>query len=164
MNLQIKNITKDNFSNFGDLISIREKKSEPINNNTTQSFFDLANIKILGEDNNARLNIFSVKKRIFPLYIDMLEMHPLSSQVFLPMNKTDFIVLVASIDIKPDLNKIECFKISNGDGINFKSRVWHFPLISIQNAKFITIDKKDAEKNIEIYKFTENEKFILNYE
>jgi ureidoglycolate hydrolase len=80
------------------------------------------------------------------------------------MNKTDFIVLVASIDIQPDLNKIECFKISNGDGINFKSRVWHFPLISTQDAKFITIDKKDAEKNIEIYQFNEPEKFILNYE
>ena len=164
MILDIQTITEDNFSIYGDLISIRDKNSKGINNNTTQSFFDLANIEILGEDNNARLNIFSTKKRTFPLNIDMLEMHPLSSQVFLPMIKTDFIVLVAPINIKPDINKIECFKISNGDGINFKSRVWHFPLISIQDAKFITIDKKDSNKNIEIYKFNENEKFILNYE
>tara|TARA_B110000438_G_C15657748_1_gene582449 strand:- start:97 stop:591 length:495 start_codon:yes stop_codon:yes gene_type:complete len=164
MKLDIKKINKDNFLSYGDLITIRNKNSEHINNNTTQSFFDLANIEILGEDNNARLNIFSTKKRTFPLNIDMLEMHPLSSQVFLPMIKTDFIVLVAPINIKPDINKIECFKISNGDGINFKSRVWHFPLISIQDAKFITIDKKDSNKNIEIYKFNENEKFILNYD
>ena len=164
MKLDIQKITKDNFSLYGDVITIKNKSSEVINNNTTQSFFDLANIEILGEDNNARLNIFNAKKRIFPLNINMLEMHPLSSQVFLPMSTTDFIALVTPIDIKPDLNKIECFKISNGDGINFKSGVWHFPLISIQDAKFITIDKKNAEKNIEIYQFTENEKFILNYE
>ena len=164
MKIDIQKLTKDNFSLYGDVITIRNKDSEGINNNTTQSFFDLANIEVLGEDNNARLNIFSAKKRIFPLNIDMLEMHPLSSQVFLPMDKSDFIVLVAPINSKPDLNKIECFKVSNGDGINFKSSVWHFPLISIQDAKFITIDKKDAEKNINIYKFTENEKFILNYE
>ena len=118
----------------------------------------------MGEDNNPRLNIFSAKKRIFPLIIDMLEMHPLSSQVFLPMSKSNFIVLVTQIAAKPDLNKLECFKVSNGDGINFKSRVWHFPLISIDDAKFVTIDKKNAEKNLKIYKFTENEKFILNYE
>ena len=63
----------------------------------------------MGEDKNARLNIFNaLKKEYFPLNIDMLEMHPLSSQVFLPMSKTDFIVLVAPIDKKPDLNKIEC--------------------------------------------------------
>ena len=164
MKLYFKTITKDNFSQYGDLITTRNKISEGINKNTTQSFFDLANIEILGEDNNARLNIFNAKKRIFPLNIDMLEMHPLSSPVFLPMSQTYFIVLVAPIDIKPNLNKIECFKIFNGDGVNFKSGVWHFPLISTQDAQFITIDKKDAEKNIEIYKFTETEKFILNYE
>ena len=164
MKFYFKEITKDNFSLYGDLITTRNKVSEVINKNTTQSFFDLANIEILGKNNNARLNIFNTKKRIFPLNIDMLEMHPFSSQVFLPMCKVDFIVLVAPIDIKPDLNKIEFFKVSNGDGINFKSRVWHFPLISTQDAQFITIDKKDAEKNIEIYKFTETENFILNYE
>tara|TARA_B110000008_G_C16640491_1_gene432435 strand:+ start:138 stop:632 length:495 start_codon:yes stop_codon:yes gene_type:complete len=164
MILNIKNITKDNFSKYGDLITLKDKNSEFINNNTTNSYFDLANIEILGEDKNVRLNIFNTKKRIFPLNIDMLEMHPLSSQVFLPISETDFIVLVAPIYIKPVLNKIECFKISNGDGINFKAGVWHFPLISIQDAKFITIDKKDAKKNTEIYKFTETEKFILNYE
>lgn len=164
MNLNFKEITKDNFSLFGDFITTRNKISENINKNTTQSFFDLANIEILGENNDVRLNIFNTKKRIFPLNIDMLEMHPLSSQVFLPMSKTDFIVLVAPIDIKPDLNKIECFKITNGDGVNFKSGVWHFPLISTKDTQFITIDKKDAKKNIEIYRFTETEKFILNYE
>ena len=164
MILDIQKITKENFSKYGDLITIRNKTSENINNNTTQSFFDLANIEILGDNTNSRLNIFSAKKRIFPLDIDMLEMHPLSSQVFLPMSKADFIVLVTPVNIKPDLNKIECFKVSNGDGINFKTSIWHFPLISIQDAKFITIDKKDAQKNIEIYKFAKNEKFILNYE
>ena len=164
MNINIKLINKENFSVYGDLIATKDKSSKSINNNTTQSFFDLANIEILGEDSNARLNIFYAQKRIFPLNIDILEMHPLSSQVFLPMSNTDFLVLVAPIDLKPDLNKIECFKVSNGDGINFKSRVWHFPLISIQDAKFITIDKKDAKKNIEIYKLTKSENFILNYE
>ena len=164
MKLSLKKISKENFSLYGDLITTRNKISKDINQNTTQSFFDLANIEILGEDNKVRLNIFNAKKRIFPLSIDMLEMHPLSSQVFLPLIKVDFIVLVAPSDIKPDLSKIEIFKISNGDGINFNTGVWHFPLISIQDAQFITIDKKNAENNIEIYKFTKTEKFNLNYE
>ena len=50
----------------------------------------------------------------------------------------------------PSVNQIdlleEAFKVSNGDGINFKPYVWHFPLISIEDAKFITIDKKNAKK------------------
>ena len=160
----IQNINNKNFKKFGDLISIKEKNYEEINKNTTNSFFDLANIQIKGEDKRVRLNIFEAKKRIFPLQINMLENHPYSSQVFLPFINTDFLVLVSPIAIKPNLDEIEIFKVTNGDGINFNPKVWHFPLISLDNAKYITVDKKDAKTNIEIYNFDESEIFELNYE
>ena len=164
MNYQIKNINNQNFKKFGDLISIKEKNYDEINKNTTKSFFDLANIQIEGEDKKSRLNIFEAKKRIFPLQINMLENHPYSSQVFLPFLNTTFLVLVAPVSIKPNLDEIEIFKVSDGDGINFNPKVWHFPLISLDNAKYITIDKKDAQNNIEIYNFDKSEIFELNYE
>ena len=164
MNYHIKNINNKNFKKFGDLISIKEKNYEEINKNTTNSFFDLANIQIEGDDKRVRLNIFEAKKRKFPLQINMLENHPYSSQVFLPFLNTTFLVLVAPIAIKPNLDEIEIFKVTNGDGINFNPKVWHFPLISLDNAKYITVDKKDAKKNIEIYNFDESEIFELNYE
>ncbi len=164
MNYHIKNINNKNFQKFGDLISIKEKNYEEINKNTTNSFFDLANIQIEGDDKRVRLNIFEAKKRKFPLQINMLENHPYSSQVFLPFLNTTFLVLVAPIAIKPNLDEIEIFKVTNGDGINFNPKVWHFPLISLDNAKYITVDKKDAKKNIEIYNFNKSEVFEINYE
>ena len=164
MNYQIKNINNQNFKKFGDLISIKEKNYDEINKKTTNSFSDLANIQIEGEDKRSRLNIFEAKQRIFPLQINMLENHPYSSQVFLPFLNTTFLVLVAPIAIKPNLNEIEIFRVSDGDGINFNPKVWHFPLISLDNAKYITIDKKDAQNNIEIYNFDKSEIFELNYE
>ena len=164
MNYQIKNINNQNFKKFGDLISIKEKNYDEINKKTTNSFFDLANIQIEGGDKRSRLNIFEAKQRIFPLQINMLENHPYSSQVFLPFLNTTFLVLVAPIAIKPNLDEIEIFKVSDGDGINFNPKVWHFPLISLDNAKYITIDKKDAQNNIEIYNFDKSEIFELNYE
>ena len=164
MKYKIQNINNRNFQKFGDLISIKEKHHEKINENTTNSFFDLANIQIEGEDKRVRLNIFEAKKRIFPLQINMLENHPHSSQIFLPFLKTTFLVLVAPIAIKPNLDEIEIFRVTDGDGINFNPKVWHFPLISLDNAKYITVDKKDAKTNIEIYNFDESEIFELNYE
>ena len=164
MNYHIKNINNKNFKKFGDLISIKEKNYEEINKNTTNSFFDLANIQIEGDDKRVRLNIFEAKKRKFPLQINMLENHPYSSQVFLPFLNSTFLVLVAPIAIKPNLDEIEIFKVTNGDGINFNPKVWHFPLISLDNAKYITVDKKDAKTNIEIYNFNKSEVFKINYE
>ena len=53
-------------------------------------------------------------------------------------------------------------QIENGNGVNFKPEVWHFPLISINDAKFITVDKKYADNNLDIYNFTDQEKFSFN--
>ena len=135
MNLKIKKINVQNFSKYGQLISTKDIESKNINSNTTKSFFDLANIQILGKDKNCRINIFKAKKRNFPLEINMLEKHPFSSQVFLPLDKDPFFVIVCPASSKPDLNNLKIFKIENGNGVNFKPEVWHFHLISINDAR-----------------------------
>ena len=160
--MQIKKISKENFSNYGELISINN--NEPENAQTPQFHFDLARIEVLGNNSDARLNIIKTTKKNFPLKIDMMEMHPFSSQVFLPYGKTKFIVMVAPGTDKPDLKKIECFVVSNGDGINFKSKIWHCPLTSTEDESFIMIDKNDSKENIALYNFEENEVFNLSYE
>ena len=162
MSYEINKITKDNFSEFGDFISPYDNLGEYINLNTTKSYFDLANIEIIGEDKRVRLNLFDAKKRLFPLKIDMLENHPFSSQIFLPLGYHDFIVIACPVSIKPDLNNLKIFKVNQGNGINFKPKIWHFPLISIEDAKFITVDKKNDLNNLEIYNFTEEEIFNIN--
>ena len=164
MNLQINKISKDNFSKYGLLVSTKDVKSQNINEETTKSFYDLVDIEIYGEDKECRINIFKATKRIFPLEINMLENHPLSSQAFIPLQKTNFIVVVAPVSEKPDINSIEAFQISPEESINFKPKVWHFPLIATENSNFLTIDKKDSENNLEIYNFQNNDKIFLDYE
>ena len=136
MNLQIKKISKNNFSKYGQLISTQNFESQNINEETTKSFYNLVNIEIYGDDKQYRVNIFKSIKRNFPLEINMLENHPLSSQAFIPLQKTNFIVVVAPISIEPDINLIETFLISPEEGINFKPKVWHYPLIATENSNF----------------------------
>jgi len=162
MGYNIQAITKEKFSKFGDFINPPALESTNINLNTTKSYFDLANIEIDGEDKRVRINLFEAKKRNFPLKIDMLENHPFSSQVFFPLGNHPFIVVVCPANEKPNLNDLSIFNVDNGFGVNFKPRVWHFPLISIDDAKFITIDKKNDEGNLEIYNFSKDEVFSIN--
>ena len=164
MNLTIKNINKENFYQYGQLISTKDVNSENINSDTTKSFYDLGDIEILGANNQCRINIFKAKKRTFPLEINMLENHPLSSQSFIPLQNTSFIVVVAPISNIPNLNLLEAFIVPTEEGINFKPKVWHFPLIALEDSNFLTIDKKDSKNNLEIYKFQNNENILLNYE
>ena len=141
MNLQINKISRENFSKYGQLITTQNLDSKDINEETTKSFYDLVNIEIYGEDKECRVNIFKSTKRIFPLEINMLENHPLSSQAFIPLQHTKFIVVVAPVANTPDINLIEAFYVSSEEGINFKPKVWHFPLIATENSNFLTIDK-----------------------
>ena len=164
MNLQIKKISKDNFSKYGQLVYTKDIESQNINEETTKSFYDLVNIEIYGDDKQCRVNIFKSIKRNFPLEINMLENHPFSSQAFIPLQKTNFIVVVAPISNEPDINLIETFLISLEEGINFKPKVWHFPLIATENSNFLAIDKKDSANNLEIYNFQNNDKIFLDYE
>ena len=63
MNLEIKKITKNNFSKYGQLISTENIESHKINNNTTDSFYDLIDIKVFGDDKRIRANIFKTKSK-----------------------------------------------------------------------------------------------------
>ena len=164
MRLNLKKINKENFSQYGQLISTKDIKSKNINSDTTKSFYDLVDIEILGENNQCRINIFKAKKRKFPLEINMLENHPFSSQSFIPLQNTSFIVVVAPISNTPNLKLLEAFIVPTEEGINFKPKVLHFPLIAIENSNFLTIDKKDYKNNLEIYKFQNNDTILLNYE
>ena len=72
--------------------------------------------------------------------------------------------MVAPISNTPDLKFLQAFRVPSEEGINFKPKVWHFPLIAIENSNFLTIDKKDSKTNIEIYNFQNNDKIFLDYE
>ena len=164
MKLKINKITIDNFSKYGQLISTKDMKFHKINDATTESYYDLVNMEASGDDNRFRVNIFKAKKRIFPLEINMLEKHPLSSQAFIPLQKTSFIVVVAPIEVLPNTKHLEAFFVPEEEGVNFKPNIWHFPLIALEDSNFLTIDKKDSSNNLEIFNFQNNDKILLNYE
>ena len=162
MRITIKStkITKRNFSKFGELINTKNKKPISINNGYAKRFHDLGKINTSSKKGNPIISIFSAKKRNFPMKIDMMEKHPLGSQAFIPMKETTFIVFVAPRGKEPDVNKIKSFIVPKQTGINYKTGIWHFPLISNKNMNFLVIDRKGKGNNLIIHKF-KKEKILL---
>ena len=155
-------ISKENFSNYGDLISTNNVKPIDINNGYAKRFDDLANINTSKDQGKTIVSIFSALKRNFPMKIDMMEKHPLGSQAFIPMKETTFLVLVAPQGDSLNLNKIESFIVPPGIGINYKPETWHFPLISTENMNFLVVDRKGPGDNL-IIENLQKEKIILKY-
>ena len=146
-------ITKENFSKFGDVISTKDIKPLEINNGYAKRYDGIANLNTSKDDGETTISIFSALKRTFPMKIDMMEKHPLGSQAFIPMKETTFLVFVAPKGKKPDINKIKSFIVPKQTGVNYKPGIWHFPLISINNMNFLVIDRKGKGNNLIIHNF-----------
>ena len=157
-----KPITKENFSKFGDVITTKNIKPLEINNGYAKRFNDIAKIDTSNENGKTTISIFSALKRSFPMKIDMMEKHPLGSQAFIPMKETTFLTLVAPEGEKPDLEKIESIIVPKGIGVNYKTGIWHFPLISTEDMDFLVVDRKGLGNNLVIENL-DNKDISLKY-
>ena len=157
-----KKISKENFAQFGELITTDDIKPISINDGYAKRFDVIANLDTSKDNGEATISIFSALKRTFPMNIDMMEQHPLGSQAFIPMKETTFLSFVAPDGDKPDLDKVEAFIIPPGLGVNYKTGTWHFPLISTEDMNFLVVDRKGSGDNLKIQKLEENQ-VILKY-
>ena len=155
-------INRSNFAIYGDLISAEDIDPIDINAGYAKRFDDLADLNTSKDEGKTVVSIFSALKRIFPMTVDMMEKHPLSSQAFIPMKETTFLSFVAPPGDFPEISKIQSFIVPPKVGINYKPGIWHFPLISTEDTNFLVIDRKGNGKNLIIHKF-EKEKIILDF-
>tara|TARA_B100001121_G_scaffold83330_1_gene73700 strand:+ start:857 stop:1360 length:504 start_codon:yes stop_codon:yes gene_type:complete len=152
-NLKInpKLITKENFKNYGDMITTTDIKPLEINNGYAKRYNEIAKLDTKKENGDTTISIFSALKRSFPMKIDMMEKHPLGSQAFIPMKETTFLSFVALGGDEPDLTQVGAFIIPKGIGVNYNPGVWHFPLISTEDMNFLVVDRKGSGNNLVIY-------------
>jgi ureidoglycolate lyase len=64
-----------------------------------------------------------------PVELREVEIHPHSSQTFVPVNGTRYLVAVcpSGADGEPDLTRLEAFVAEGDQSVNFDRGVWHAP-------------------------------------
>ena len=157
-----KPITKENFLKFGEVITTDDIKPLEINDGYAKRFDGIANLNTSKDNGETTICIFSALKRSFPMKIDMMEKHPLGSQAFVPMKETTFLVFVAPMGDKPNLNEAEAFIVPPGIGVNYNPGTWHFPLIATEDMNFLVVDRKGSGENLVIENLDKDE-VVLNY-
>ena len=73
----------------------------------------------------------SAARTDFPFRLALLEKHPGSTQVFIPMNARRYLVAVALGDEAPDLATLRVFSATGKQGISYRPGVWHHPLFNL---------------------------------
>jgi ureidoglycolate lyase len=146
--IPIHALTRDSFRTYGDVIQVAESRHYTINQGWAERYADLAEIDLLDSDGKPNVGIVRAEPRPLPLKVKLMERHPKSSQLFIPLVPRPFLVLVAppGDPLKPE--NLIAFKTMAGQGINYRRGVWHHPLIALdQSTDFLVVDRHAKDEN-----------------
>lgn len=146
-------LTAGAFAGFGDVIQTGEA-FELINRGTARQFADLARIDISADGGRPRISIYRAKPQMMPLTVVMLECHPLSSQLLMPLHGEPFLIVVAPAGDIPDASAIRAFVTNGRQGINYNRGTWHHPLIAVRDpSEFLVVDRAGDGGNCDEFYF-----------
>lgn len=141
-------LTRDTFRPYGDVIQVAESRHHTINQGWAERYADMAELDLLEGDGRPNVGIVRAEPRPVPLKVKLMERHPKSSQLFIPLAPRPFLILVAppSNELRPE--KVIGFKTMAGQGVNYRRGVWHHPLIALdQSTDFLVVDRHAKDEN-----------------
>lgn len=150
--LFLEALSPEAYKPYGDVIMAapRGETGAAANQGTAGRFDHLATL----EDHRpgrARLNVSVFRcapRPVGDFSVDLLEKHPASTQMFVPMNATRFLVVVALGGAHPDLGTLRAFLASGLQGITYRPGVWHHPLLALDKpTDFTCLVHEDGTKD-----------------
>ncbi len=151
--IKAEELTSEGFAAFGDVIARDPGASVAINGGDVLRHHDLAKVDVMADGGRPVISIFQVlKPATLPFRLRLMERHLLSSQAFVPLAGSTYLVAVAPPGREPRIDAVRCFVARDGTGINLHPGVWHHPLIALDASDFLVIDRgttfdEDCETN-----------------
>jgi ureidoglycolate lyase len=140
-------LTKEAFAPFGDVIESVDVAALNINQGFAERFNNLASVDVTAEDGSTNVSLFTAQPRPQPIVIDLMERHPLGSQLFYPLQDEPWMVLVCRDP--QDSESYSAFMAHGRQGVNYKRNVWHFPLLVFgADSRFLVVDRIGPGKNL----------------
>ena len=148
-------LTVEAFAPFGDVIEAGSKTPMAINENMAQRYDDLAFVDAGDAGGHPSVNIFVSEPRPLPVVIEMVERHPLGSQLFMPLGDYPYLVAVSDSTPPFDAAELSVFLITDGRGVNYRKGLWHLPLCPLYGpGRFLVVDRGGPGDNCDEFYFS----------
>ncbi len=142
-------VTKDNFSQFGNVIESGGAERIVINEGTTERFHALAMLDVADQQGVGILSIFRATARPMPVKIAMMERHPHGSQAFFPLTNKRWLIVVSAAET-PAPDNLKAFWARGNQGVQYAKNIWHHPLLIIEPCQdFLVADRAGPGDNLE---------------
>ena len=137
MTIPIEPATAANFSPYGQLVAPSEAYGR-------QSF----SAGLSHDHRPVALSTTHVRAVQLPITIEQIERHPFSSQTFVPMEVSRWVVVVS---VSPELSDLRGFIVGPGVGVTIGRGIWHYQLTALDSdATFVVLMWKDQSTDEEI--------------
>ena len=137
----------ESFAPFGEMIDDPAGPGALVNLGTAQRFDHAARLASSRPHARPNLAFFRCAPITLPFRITMLERHPHSTQAFLPLAVSRWLVCVApdGPDGRPEPGSLHAFIAGPGMGVNFRRGLWHHPILVLeQPARFAMLAWEDG--------------------
>ena len=146
--IPIHPLTRAAFLPYGDVVQVAESRHYTINQGWAERYADTARLDLLAGEGTPTVGIVRAEPRPMPLKVKLMERHPMSSQLFIPLAPRPFLVLVAAPGDQLRPESVVAFKTIAGQGVNYGRGVWHHPLIALdQSTDFLVVDRHAKDEN-----------------
>jgi ureidoglycolate lyase len=149
-------INSDAIAGLAELIDASDTPDKLINQGRCGRFHDRATLDVEGR---VGVSVFQSTSFSLPFKMEMMERHPLGSQAFLPMQESEYLVVLAEDkDGAPVAPR--AFIAGPGQGVNIGRNVWHGVLCPLSDpGLFMVVDRVSEGPNLEEHWF--DEPFII---
>lgn len=129
-------LTPEAFAGYGIVVMAErgDVVGKPANQGTARRYDWLGAVENLRpRDATLNLCLFRCSPRLtWPLSVEIMEKHPLSTQLIVPMNADRYVVLVARGGDQPDLGTLRAFLAHGRQGVAYGPGTWHHPLLALE--------------------------------
>lgn len=123
--LQLRPLTAEAFAFYGDVI----EPPEPGERHGLSSSIGSLSLDSQGAGTSARLSFSNKSPSVLPLIATEMERHPWSSQTFVPLDVSRWVVMVApDLGGRPNPNRLCAFVVRGDQAVNYHVGTWHHPL------------------------------------
>lgn len=165
--LPIQPLTREAYAPFGEVID-GPPPGNPgrlVNQGFVRRHDHAAHLTNLRPEAPLNLAFFRCKPRpLEDLEVALLERHPDSTQLFLPLGPARYLVVAALGGDQPDYSSLAAFLAEGPQGVSYHPGIWHLPLVALdQVTDFACLVYEDGSaRDCEVTLFPEEERRRLD--
>lgn len=133
--MRARPLTAEAYAPYGHVLAAGIGPARVVNQGTAQRFDRVVPLADL-RPGEASLNVSVFRSRPRaerPFEVALLEKHPASTQLFVPMAARRYLVIVALGGDRPDLATLGAFVANGRQGVSYAPGVWHHPIVALDD-------------------------------